>query len=405
MKLKRKTRVTKEGLYYLGVLGFVLCGAFMREINLMIVLAGMMVGPIVISWRWAVMMLSRFEVDRKLPSGVGAGELLVVELAARNVRRRWASWAIAVEDSIRREQPAGRYEPITAIVLIGHVPAGQVSRVTYRGKLPDRGKYRFGPLVVSTRFPFGLISRSVTLDEPGSLIVYPRFGRLGPAWSRLEQLALTGKSRTQHRQGLTEGDFYGLRDWRPGDNKRWIHWRTSARRGGLMVRQFEQPRVHDFAVLVDLWQPPGAEPDRVQHVEYALSFAATIVADLCRRGASQLVLGIAGRQVVCLRGAASIALLPELLEKLAVAEATDGNQLPELFSKLSEELRPGIGVLLITTRAINQADAATITGVGHDARKANLINSMRIVEVSSATAAEYFHMEAEASQDALVQGG
>ena len=405
MKLNRKTRVTREGLYYLGVLGFVLCGAFMREINLMIVLAGMMVGPIVISWRWAVMMLSRFEIDRKLPIGVGAGELLVVELAARNGRRRWASWAVAVEDSIRREQPVGDYEPIAATVLIGHVPAGQVRTVTYRGKLPDRGKYRFGPLVVSTRFPFGLVSRSVTLDEPGSVIVYPRLGRLGPAWSRLEQMALTGKSRTQHRQGLTEGDFYGLRDWRPGDNKRWIHWRTSARRGGLMVRQFEQPRVHDFAVLVDLWQPSPDGVDRVQHAEYALSFAATILADLCRRGASQLVLGIAARQVICLRGAASMALLPELLEKLAVADASDGNKLPELFSKLSDELRQGMGVLLITTRPISQGDASTITGLGHDPRHASLVNSMRIIDVSSGAAAEYFHVEAEASQEALVQGG
>ena len=393
---KLKTRVTREGLFYLAVLAFVLVGAVARDINLMIILAGMMIGPLVISWRWTALILSRLEVERKLPVGVGAGELLVVELSARNGRRRFASWAVAIEDPIHREQPAAPVsdeQPTLGTALIGHVPAGEVRSVTYRGRLNHRGKYRFGPIQASTRFPFGFISQTITLAEEDFLIVYPKPGRLGPGWNRLRQLSMTGKSRAQQRQGLTEGDFYGLRDWRAGDNKRWIHWRTSARRGGLMVRQFEQPRVQEFAILVDLTEPAKAGPGHARHVEFALSFAATIVADFCRRGTSQLLLAVSGRTPVVLRGTGSMSYLPDFLEKLAVAESHNEDHLPALLGKAVDELRPNMIALLITARGLSTADIMRAAGVRDDARKGSVLASMPIIDVSSETAAEYFHLD------------
>ena len=397
-KQKRKTRVTREGLVYLGVLAFVLFGAVARDINLMIMLAGMMIGPIIISWRWTGLILNRLEIERKLPQGVGAGELLVVELVARNRRKRLASWAIAIEDPLHREQPPGdsrESSPILGNVLIGHVPPGEERSVTYRGRLEQRGRYRLGPIQASTRFPFGFISHTVTFDERDSLIVYPKLGRLGPAWNRLKQQAMTGKSRAQQRQGLTEGDFYGLRDWRAGDNKRWIHWRTSARRGGLMVRQFELPRVQEFAVLLDLCQSNTDAAQHSRHVEFALSFAATIAAEFCRRGTNQLMLAVTGRHPVCVSGAGSMGFLPEILEKLAVAETHKADLLPELLSKCVEVIRPNMGAMLVTTRGLSPADVLKAANVQNDTRKAGVLASMSIVDVSSEIAAEYFQLDPE----------
>ncbi len=48
---KRKTTVCLETWYYLVVMGFILAGAMLREINLLIVLFGMMVGPLLYNWR------------------------------------------------------------------------------------------------------------------------------------------------------------------------------------------------------------------------------------------------------------------------------------------------------------------------------------------------------------------
>ncbi len=308
LRLPRHYSICTEGWYYLVVLGFVLGGALLRNMNLLLVLFGMMASPLVLNWRLVRATLARLEVRRKLPKSVSAGELLVVELEAVNPRRRLGSWAVAAEDVIGREGGGDPQVEIAASVLFSHVPAGQSRRETYRGRLMQRGRYRFGPLRISTRFPFGLVRMSTTLDQPQTLLVQPRLGRLTRRWQRLHLSADVGASRVQRKQGLLEGDFYGLRDWRTGDSRRWIHWRTSARRQVPAVRQFEQRRNQDLALIVELWQPAEPKARDRENVELAVSFAASIVSDLCRRGGRSLWVGLAAAAPRHDHGPASLGL-------------------------------------------------------------------------------------------------
>ena len=176
-------------------------------------------------------------------------------------------------------------------MLFPYARAGQSRKGVYRGRLVERGRYRFGPLRASTRFPFGLFSRTITLGKPETLIVLPRLGRLTRGWAARRQEAFAGTDRRRRRPGA-EGDFYGVREWRSGDGRRLIHWRSSARLGKLVVRQFERPRSRDVAVVLDLWQPEPHRPEHVENVELAVSFAATVLADVCRKGGSNIYLGI-----------------------------------------------------------------------------------------------------------------
>ena len=107
---------------------------------------------------------------------------------------------------------------------------------------------------LSTRFPFGLFCHRTTVGPTDLLVVFPRLGRLTRGWAARHHESFAGAKRREQRAGV-DGDFYGIRPWRSGDTRRWIHWRTSARAGKLMVRQFEQPRNRDVALLLDLWQP------------------------------------------------------------------------------------------------------------------------------------------------------
>src|SRR6185295_12154455 len=100
-------------------------------------------------------------------------------------------------------------------------------------------------------------------------------GRLTHEWTKVMRENAAG-SQPVRRRGLLEADFYGLRDWRAGDSRHWIHWRTSARRGALVVRQFEQRRSEDLALLVDLWQPGDANEQQMNDVETAVAFVATV---------------------------------------------------------------------------------------------------------------------------------
>lgn len=341
--------ICREGWYFLVVLAFIIGGAIVREVNLLFVLAGLMVGPLLVSWRMAAVTLRDLRFTRKFPESVSAGEPLLIELAVANERPHVDSWGLVVQDHIERVGE-GTFEPIDVDVRVPHLAAGTAEREAYQGSLLRRGRYRLGPLTVRTRYPLGLIEGSLVEESYDDLIVSPRLGRLTAAWRRVLQRSRSGSEQAAHRQGSIEGEFYGIRDWQSGDSQRWVHWRTSARRNKLAVRQFELQHRPDLAIVLDL--VPGQLDDEGLSpvVERAISFAATIVTDTARRSTGRIVLVIAGRELVIRSGSASTNLVKEMTEALAVAEAADYPQLAAALRESGRNVPPGTTTVLITTR-------------------------------------------------------
>jgi hypothetical protein len=189
--LRRPTTIHREGWYYLLITAIVFGGALFKEVNLLLILAGMLLGPVLLNWQAVGINLRGLSIDRKLPRGLSAGDWLSVGLHLSNARRRLGTWAVVVQEQIERvTAAAGNHHgdpPACPEVFFPYVPAGQSRKGGYRGRLLERGRYRFGPLQLSTRFPFGLFSRTITVGQCETLIVLPRLGRLtegwaGPAW-------------------------------------------------------------------------------------------------------------------------------------------------------------------------------------------------------------------------------
>lgn len=347
----RRLTVTWEGLYYLVVMGFVGGGAIMRQINLLMLLFGMLAAPMLFNLWSVCVMLRKAKVRRHLPTGVMAGDPVLIDLELQHTGKRGGLWAVAVRDYVELQHddrfPVRQYPS----VLFTHVPTGQSRRGHYRGTLYRRGRYVLGPMELSTRFPFGFfryLREELVYDE---LLIYPQLGRLTPQWRQLWQQTFQQRTpRVAHRRGNLEGEFHGLRPWQPGDSRRWIHWRTSARQGELMVRQFEQPQQEDLLLILELWQPPLPDLYDREAIERAVSFAATLVADLCRRGGCHLLMATTGEQSQITHGAATQRLLESVLEQLAVVYGSSENHLPELFPKLLEQIRPEMRTVVVTTR-------------------------------------------------------
>lgn len=392
MPRQRQTTVCREGWYYLLVLVMVFIGAMLRDVNLLLVLAGMLAGPLILGWRGVVLGLRGLQVQRKVPQTVCAGDLLVAGLSLTNTRQKIGSWAVVVEECIRHEADNGREKPIRPAVLFPYVPAGQSRKGAYRGRLTRRGRYRLGPLRLSTRFPLGLFCRTITLGGTDTLMVYPRLGRLTRRWAARRQESYAGTHRRERRHG-TEGDFYGVRQWRSGDVRRWIHWRSSARLSELVVRQFEQPRNRDVAVLVDLWQPKRPAPQHLENVELAVSFAATLVADLCREGGSNLLVGTTGSPSQCTGGPASAALLQDVMQRLAMAEAQCQDRLPELLQRALADIEPGTEIALLSTRPVDLTDTARFARLWADPAYRAMARRIRCVDTSGDDLGEYFRAD------------
>ena len=145
------------------------------------------------------------------------------------------------------------------------------------------------------------------------------------------------------------GDFFAVREWQAGDSVRWVHWRSTARHRELVVRQFEQPGERQLAVLLDLWEPEEPQADHAQRVELAVSFAATLVADLSRRRGFTL-LAIAAAQPVCLASRAAGAFSHEALVSLALAQASPAAPLSAVRDEALGRIGPHVELVVISMR-------------------------------------------------------
>jgi len=133
-----------------------------------------------------------------------------------------------------------------------------------------RGVITVGPVSTVRADPLGLFRHEKQVAGAEEIIVHPRTVRLDPLGSGLLRDLEGQATRTIVSHDL---EFHALREYVPGDDRRHIHWRTSARTGRYMVRQFVDTRSSHLAIVVS-----GAkgEYENEEEFETALSIGASI---------------------------------------------------------------------------------------------------------------------------------
>lgn len=138
--------------------------------------------------------------------------------------------------------------------------------------LPEmpRGVHRVGPVTFDKTDPVGLISRRVEIGRSMDLLVAPRVVDLAVFAGGLTN-DLDGA--TSQQLSMSDLAFHALREYVPGDDLRHVHWRSSAKAGELLVRQYHETRRGHVTVLVD--NAEGAY-SRLRDFELAVSVATSI---------------------------------------------------------------------------------------------------------------------------------
>jgi uncharacterized protein (DUF58 family) len=371
------------------MLGFIIAGAIIRDINLLYIMAGIMLGPLVLSLGMAMQSLRRLRFQRRIPPIVSVGNPLIVELIATKLAKGPGSFAVVVRDRLTRKSDQRRAPRAGAKLLFSHIPADKYVEASYRVRLHQRGRYQLGPLKISCSMPLGLLLATTTRYDLDHVLVSPPLGQLLPAWSRRLQLSKQGGQRSMRRRGKTEGDFYGIRDWRSGDSRSWIHWRTSAKRDKLSVRQFEQRTSQNLAIVLDLWQAaPTPVPPR--EVELAVSFVASLVVEHGRHGSTHLMVASASRSNFFLRGTSSPVFRRELMEKLAVVEATKQDGLPEVLAEVLPKVSANAKTVIVSTRKLDLHDTERFAAIWSRINLRRMLSDIVCVDASAAELAEWF---------------
>ncbi len=119
----------------------------------------------------------------------------------------------------------------------------------------QRGYYRLGPMSLHSGDPLGLFSVSQPLEHSSSFVIYPAVVDLATFRPPVADLA-GGEALSRRAQYLTT-NVAGIRDYAPGDSFNRIHWRSTARAGRLMTKEFELDPSADIWIFLDLFR--GAE--------------------------------------------------------------------------------------------------------------------------------------------------
>ncbi|MGZ8716327.1 MAG: DUF58 domain-containing protein, partial [Gaiellaceae bacterium] len=177
-----------------------------------------------------------------------------------------------------------------------------------------RGRYLFDAVRLTIEDPFSLARAELVQGEPQALVVYPRLVALDRLFSEGGAHAQEGRRLLLQRQ--TGFELHSVRDYAHGDSLRKVHWRSTARRGQLMVKELEDAPRAEVAVLLD----GDATAVVGESFEVAVRAAGSILqAHHRRRRRCALVVNSAARET---QTVATDANWRRALELLAAAEPT-----------------------------------------------------------------------------------
>lgn len=340
-----RTRLTRNGVHMAFVALFAVLGGSIRGFNLLVIVAGLMVGILIVQWRFCRGTLPGLTVRRRFPPEVYAASPFKVRFWVTNHRPWLAAWLIRLEDRIRGAAATRRGSE--AVCGLGVIRPRSTEASHYECVLARRGRYRFGPVRLSTGFPFGLVNAWRHTRTQATLMVYPALASLAPNWSGVVFSRSSGLAASRCHSGLSEGEFFGIRSWRSGDSRRWIHWRTTARIQELAVRQFEQRHRTQLSLILDPYLASGDDLD----VEWAISVTASIAADLAIGGTNHVVLGIADARRRTISSHRVTDFRRGVLESLATTRPLDDPPLASTLARVLRDGNPNWPVLIVSPRS------------------------------------------------------
>jgi uncharacterized protein (DUF58 family) len=270
---------TLGGRMVLTFLVVACCFAVLLRNNQVLYVASAITATVLLSAILTYLSVGRLSIDRSLPLRVFAGAAFDVRLRVRNASRWRPALGLGFLDALQVADAQALVKGPVLPVL----PPGAAVVVSYPRRIHRRGVYTVVNTLARTRFPFGIFERRVLTQSPARLVVLPALGRLGRA-TRMDLARRIAAPRDLRRARPGAEEFESLREYRPGDNPRHIHWRTSARTRTLVRRVLREEDSGDLHVFLDTWTG-GFDADRRRlNLERAVSCAATLLAHAASGG-------------------------------------------------------------------------------------------------------------------------
>jgi uncharacterized protein (DUF58 family) len=348
----------------------------------LIVIAGMLILVSAIGWAWDRLALGGIEYTRRFAERRAfVGETIALDLSLVNRKPLPVGW-VRVVDRVPMALPIDGIEvTATDVETVGRVTLvfalrwfERVSR-HYTVRCLRRGFYQFGPVELEAGDVFGLFSRRRRLDRPQWFIVYPKVESLADLG--LPPKEPFGPAKASRQLFDDPIRTVGVRDYRPEDELRRIHWKATARRQELQSRVYEPSTAHNLVIMLNVatlakhWQ--GYIPERLERVVSVSASVAAFATEM-RWPVGVIANGALPKsdqaiKVLPGRGAEQ---LMRVMEALAAVSSVATKQFEDLI-RLECPRLPWGSTLVIVTSIVTDPLKATLADLNAEGRRVVLV--------------------------------
>jgi uncharacterized protein (DUF58 family) len=131
------------------------------------------------------------------------------------------------------------------------IPAGATEALAYMVRPLTRGVYAYGAINVLTRTGWGLAEKRYKQEQGREIAVYPSYIHLRKyeLMALADPFSMAGVRKV--RRSAQRSEFERIRDYIPGDDRRTVNWKAVARKGKLMVNQYQDEKAQQIVSLID----------------------------------------------------------------------------------------------------------------------------------------------------------
>lgn len=272
------------GLIYCSMMMFMGLAAINSQANLLFGVFGLMIGVLLVSGTISKLVLRGLRISRSLPETPSVGQHTTITYRFTNSKRIWPSLSISLGELDGTE--AFIAQPYCYML---HAAPRMTATVPIEMVPKRRGFHEFDRYQISTSFPFGFIKRAVIGHEKDKLLIFPAIAQVEPKLLSMFRSADKSGAMIRPRPG-GQDEFFGLKEFRQGENPRHIYWKRSARTGVLVAKEMTQVAPPRLVLLVDTYDIERT-PSANAAVERAIAMAASLASHALEQG---LLVGLCG---------------------------------------------------------------------------------------------------------------